>query len=38
MNLQFYRLIKVMDDPLTYIPIPYYRVTFSDAPDFSEVL
>ena len=37
-NMQFWRLIKVKDSPLTYLSIPYYRVTFSDAPDFSEVL
>ena len=29
-NMQFWRLIKVKDSPLTYLSIPYYRVTFSD--------
>ena len=38
MKLQFYRLIKVVDDPLTYMVAPYYKVTFPDAPDFSEIL
>ena len=30
--LQFYRLIKVSDSPLTYMSVPYYKVKF-DTPD-----
>ena len=28
-SLQFYRLIKVKDDPLTYLSVPYYKIDFS---------
>jgi len=27
-SLQFYRLIKVKDNPLTYLSVPYYKVKF----------
>lgn len=27
-NMQFWRLIKVSDSPLTYLSVPYYKVTF----------
>jgi len=30
-HMQFYRLIKVSDSPLTYMPVPYYKVTFCAA-------
>ena len=36
--MQFWRLIKVSDNPLTYLSVPYYKITFWDAPDFSELL
>jgi len=32
-QLQFYRLIKVSDYPLTYLSVPYYKVTFSVPPE-----
>jgi len=29
-NMQFWRLIKVSENPLTYLSVPYYRITFPD--------
>ena len=29
--MSFWRLIKVSDSPLTYLSVPYYKVTFSTA-------
>ncbi len=29
--MSFWRLIKVSDNPLTYLSVPYYKVSFATA-------
>jgi hypothetical protein len=35
-NMSFWRLIKVSDNPLTYLSVPYYKVKFPSTADLSD--